>query len=124
MIENSDGLEFFPIMFDYMRRKYDLMAFSRYLSSAQAQHFCEVFDYRLPGVFVSDAPPPLGLNLVEENRTVLMLAEKEFVSRPTLHALKRFKSALTRTSQRTSALSSCSASIDFQSDAEGWNNSR
>ena len=89
VLENSDGLEFFPIMFDYMRRKYDrldkdfnmaaVMAFTRYMSPAQVQHFYNVFHYYgLPGGLVDNVT--LGLNLVEENKTTLMLAEKEFVS--------------------------------------------
>ena len=46
VIEDSDALEFFPIMFDYMRRKYDylnkdtntaaVMALTRYMSPEQS----------------------------------------------------------------------------------------
>ena len=89
-IENSDRLEFFPLIFDYMRRKHDfdddenaaVMPYTLQLSLAQAQHFYQVFDYWLPGVFVSNEPP-LGLNILEENRMTLILAEKEFVRNET-----------------------------------------
>ena len=68
-IENSDGLlEFFPIIFDYMRRQYDhyhhhnnpnannnnnavIMPYTRYLSLAQLHQFQLACDFLIPGMF-------------------------------------------------------------------------
>ena len=60
MIENSDGLEFLQLLFDYMRRKYDhhdkghehaaaAIAYTRHLSSAQLYHFQRICDVWIPG---------------------------------------------------------------------------
>ena len=69
MIENSDGLEFFPLLIDYLRRKYGLdhkahdkqhatpvMPYTRHLSLAQMHFFQQLCDHWIPGMFHNNAP--------------------------------------------------------------------
>ena len=68
IIENSEGLEFFPVLFDYLRRKYDQdhnadengdkenaakagMPYTRHLSPAQLHYFQQVCECLVPGIF-------------------------------------------------------------------------
>ena len=90
MIENSDGLEFFPLIFDYIRRKYDherdqhnqddknapaVIPYTRHLSPAQLQDF---HPYNENTIMMEDTNEMQlwGLDAVQENNMAAVLAKK------------------------------------------------
>ena len=103
MIEDSDGLEFFPLILDYIRRKYDherdqhnrdeaptpaVILYTRHLSPAQLQDFQRVFEFCLPGMFYNENTIVTedtnemqlwGLDAVQENNMAAVLATKELL---------------------------------------------
>ena len=93
MIENSDGLEFFPLIFDYIRRKYDherdqhnqddknapaVIPYTRHLSPAQLQDF---HPYNENTIMMEDTNEMQlwGLDAVQENNMAAVLAKKELL---------------------------------------------
>ena len=100
VIENSDGLGFFPLIFDYIQRKYDherdhhnqdnenapaVIPYTSHLCPAQLQDFQLVFDFCLPGMFHNENTimmedtnkmPLLGLDAVQENNMAAVLAKR------------------------------------------------
>ena len=93
MIENSDGLEFFPLIFDYIRRKYDherdqhnqddknapaVIPYTRHLSPAQLQDF---HPYNENTIMMEDTNEMQlwGLDAVQENNMAAVLATKELL---------------------------------------------
>ena len=111
VIEDSGGLEFFPLIFDYIRRKYDYecdqhnredapIPYTRHLSPAQLQDFKRVFQFCLPGMFYNESTTMTedtnkmqlwGLDAVQENNLAAVLDKKELLveSDEDRHALLR-----------------------------------
>ena len=100
MIESGDGLEFLPLLFDYLRRKYDLkhkadddkkhadtvMPYTPCLSPTQLQDFQRVCDFWIPGMLYHDLirdtitmmPHLAFLDMTQGNYMAELLAKKEF----------------------------------------------
>ena len=99
MIEDSEGVEFFPLLFDYLRRKFDhdlrqranndndntlvVMPYIRDLSRAQLHSFRLFCDCLVPGIFHDDHTANndvlIGcLDMTEENKMAQLLTQKEF----------------------------------------------
>ena len=100
ILENSDWVEFFPLLFDYLRRKYDrdsnnktrrgnnyddatpVMPYTRHLSLEQLHLFQLACDYYgiIPGMFENNQQHALltgFLDMTRENNMIQLLAKKE-----------------------------------------------
>ena len=78
--EVTGGLEFYPLIFDYLRRKFDdrsalLLRSTQDLSFAQFQRFQDVCNYLLPGLLSEEQEQ----HAVDTNQRAELLASKELM---------------------------------------------